>query len=403
MRTASFKPLLVLIVLAALGLAACDTNVPQKVEWTSGNDLAIIGPDTYDNDLPQYDGFAPGVAGFYVTAHNLNWTYAWNVNPALTSETLQNGQFFRIEYDQPGTYVVTVETTIEGQSYDDTVRVTIEAPTNLGQIQRLPQFNVLESAVGIAGLGGVLADSTITLLAPTNEAFVARFDEDGDGMVESDEIPAPEVLDDIIGTNIITEEITPEEIEGGATFTTLEGEEVTFQVSGDQITVVVRNDMGEVVSQARITEAGIPVSNGAIYQTSRVLIPGSASVDIMEQTAVDSVVVSGVFLPEGGFVTISDSTFAGLDGEPGTGDDLPQTSVIGVSEKLSAGFYRNIEIALEDSLQADQTLFAIPRRDAGVVGTFDPVTDVPYTDTAGPDDMTESTVFDSAEITIPEE
>jgi hypothetical protein len=99
--------------------------------------------------------------------------------------------------------------------------------------------------------------------------------------------------------------------------------------------------------------------------------------------------VAEVFLPEGGFVTMHDSTLA--DGET-------FQSVRGTSACLEPGVHRDVTVLLEEPLSEDDTLFAMPHRDTDNDCTYDFVTsdgsdDGPYTDDEG-------AVTDDAEITV---
>ncbi len=400
MRIASFKPLLLLVGLAVLGLAACDIAGEKNVTWEPGDELAIAPTgDQVAGDLPN-DRLAPGTAYFYVVGHNSAQSYTWSVSPEASSEVLQAEKFFRIEYDEPGTYTISVTTTIDGQEYTGTLPIDVEAPTAAGQVGRLSQFSALATVIGASEIS--IPDSSVTILAPSNEALRAEFDADESGTVEAEELPADSVLTSILETHVIPQTLTAEDITAGATFETVGGDEVTFQGSGEALTVVVMNDMGEIIAEAPATLTGLAVANGTVIELGGVLTPTSASVDFLDQTAVDSVTVASVYLAQGGFVAIHDSTL--LDG-------VVLGSVIGVSAELEAGIHNNVQVALfqdvpggvftQDSLQTDQTLIAMPHRDTNGNGTYDFITSAGTMD--GPYTRDGNAVVDPAAITVAEE
>jgi hypothetical protein len=115
-----------------------------------------------------------------------------------------------------------------------------------------------------------------------------------------------------------------------------------------------------------------------------------AAVSLTEQSTDGTVVtVDSARLDDGGFVTIHDSTL--LDGEA-------IGSVRGVSEYIEAGSVSDQTIELDDPVEDDDTLIAMPHRDSNGNESYDFVEsggdeDPPYTQEDG-------AVTDSAEITV---
>jgi len=105
-------------------------------------------------------------------------------------------------------------------------------------------------------------------------------------------------------------------------------------------------------------------------------------------TGGNSVTVDSVYVPEGGFVTIHDSSL--LEGE--TFD-----SVRGTSTYLEAGYHTNVTVMLDSAVDNDTTLIAMPHMDTDGDESYDFLTsdgadDGPYT-ADGP-------VTDSASVTV---
>ncbi|MDF9743963.1 MSCRAMM family adhesin SdrC [Natrinema sp. S1CR25-10] len=75
-----------------------------------------------------------------------------------------------------------------------------------------------------------------------------------------------------------------------------------------------------------------------------------------------SVVVDEVFVPEGGFVTMHDSSIA---------DGAVFESIRGTSEYLEAGLHRDVVIRLDDELEEDDALFGMAHRDTNDNNKYD--------------------------------
>ncbi|MDS0475085.1 hypothetical protein [Natrinema sp. 1APR25-10V2] len=81
-----------------------------------------------------------------------------------------------------------------------------------------------------------------------------------------------------------------------------------------------------------------------------------------QTTEGETVVVANATLASGGFVTIHDSSLL-------VGNVIG--SVIGTSEYLEAGTHEDIEITLDEPLEEDETLIAMPHRDTNQNETYD--------------------------------
>lgn len=126
-----------------------------------------------------------------------------------------------------------------------------------------------------------------------------------------------------------------------------------------------------------------------------------AAVTFADQIAQDglTVMVDSLFLPEGGYVALHDSTLFGTDGEPFTADDQPLSSVVGVSAYFGAGAQQEVQVMLfenvpgldapaDTALQTGQTLIAMPHQETSGNQQYDFLTsggseDGPYVDVEG--------------------
>jgi uncharacterized surface protein with fasciclin (FAS1) repeats len=126
---------------------------------------------------------------------------------------------------------------------------------------RLVKEADLESA-----LRGPGANDGRTIFAPTNEALLELLDANGNGEVESSEIPtnAADILQHHVLDSVFLAADVPE---SETAVTTLEGTDVTVVRSGDAVTV---NSGDETAS---VTVANVEVDNGVVHGIDTVLVP----------------------------------------------------------------------------------------------------------------------------------
>jgi hypothetical protein len=244
-------------------------------------------------------------------------------------------------------------------------------------------FDALANALVVAGLSDGNPDSDpidnpaddtlatggpFTLLAPTDEAFVAAFDTSGNDAVEGGELPGMEVLADILSYHVVTDSLGTSDIAAGQEEGTLAESELTFRTNGT-ITVEDGTDLTDDAAFTDITNRA--TSGGLLHGLDDLLLPPNASVSFNDQTSEGGATVNvrSVYVPEDGYVAIHDSTLL---------DDPPQVagSVIGVSEYLEAGVHNGLEITLFDVpgkdfdddmvLEGDQLLIAMPHEETNM-------------------------------------
>ncbi len=128
-----------------------------------------------------------------------------------------------------------------------------------------------------------------------------------------------------------------------------------------------------------------------VLTTGKAKIMNTASATFANQTSGGHYVeVESVFLPEGGFVTAHDGSLA---------DGAVFDSVRGTSAYLGAGYHENVGIVLDEPLDSQTTIIAMPHKDTNDNEQYDFVTsegeaDGPYTDSMG------NIVVDSGTVTI---
>ncbi|WP_435318599.1 DUF7282 domain-containing protein [Haloarchaeobius sp. TZWSO28] len=128
----------------------------------------------------------------------------------------------------------------------------------------------------------------------------------------------------------------------------------------------------------------------AVVDTAAVTLADEATATFDAQASGGHrVVVDSVFLPEGGFVTMHDSSLS-------EGDVFD--SVRGTSDYLAPGYHENVEVVLEQPMTEDGSLVAMPHMDSDGDMTYDFVDseggdDGPYTADGG-------AVVDAGNVTI---
>jgi len=139
----------------------------------------------------------------------------------------------------------------------------------------------------------------------------------------------------------------------------------------------------------------VNAGGNAVLDSGQVELANTADVNFSAQSSGGTtVVVDEVFLPEGGFVTMHDSSLQ---------DGATFESVRGTSEYLAPGIHRNVVVTLDDPLSDGDTLIAMPHQDTNGNEAYDFVTsdgqaDGPYTDDGAVVDPGEVTVSASVSI-----
>ena len=123
-------------------------------------------------------------------------------------------------------------------------------------------FNTLVAAVQAAGLVDALkAEGPLTVFAPTDEAFAQL----PAGTV--DDLLKPENKDqlvEILTYHVVPGRLTATEVTSMAGTTTLQGEQITFEVVDGKV----------YVDGAEVIQADVSTSNGVIHIIDQVILPG---------------------------------------------------------------------------------------------------------------------------------
>lgn len=123
-----------------------------------------------------------------------------------------------------------------------------------------PDFSTLVAALQEAGLVETLqGDGPFTVFAPTNAAFDKLLTDLG---ITADELLAQPDLADVLTYHVLSGNVMASDLTDGMTAETVNGEELTFDLSGDPM-----------VNDSMITSTDIEASNGIIHVIDTVLVP----------------------------------------------------------------------------------------------------------------------------------
>jgi PGF-CTERM protein len=150
------------------------------------------------------------------------------------------------------------------------------------------------------------------------------------------------------------------------------------------------NEMYDFVEDEGGADGPYADDDGAIVDTAATSLQSEASATFAAQTTGSNhVTVEQVFVPEGGFVTMHDSSI---------NDGAVFDSVRGTSEYLEPGLHRNVMVALDDPLNEDDSLVAMPHMDSNDNEMYDFVENEGGDDGPYADDN--DAVVDSGTVTV---
>jgi len=380
----STRYLYCLLLACAVGvfLTACDQS-SQNIDYEPGEGVDVDGPSTLV--VPNYD--STGEAEYIVKAFTIEKEYNWSVEGANLQGTKRDGEVaVAATADTSAEYTVTVETTVDGETETGSATGAATYPDAATQLDRY-SLETFTAAASATGLTGAIGERGRTALIPTDAAFVAALDTSGNDKIEDAEMPAPDVLSQILQYHVIpSAALRSGDISDGQTVTTAlgAGAELTFnKPSGGGLTVD-----GDASSAAK-TGPDIASDGATLHKIDGVLLPATA-VSINDQAVnrdtvanVDSVGVAGTFLSEGGFMVLHEASSG---------------NVIGNSDYLEPGFYGNVDaldVELDNQLSDTTDVVAMPHKDTNDNQTYDfPGDDGPYTRDGAP-------VTDTSTVTTP--
>ncbi len=140
-------------------------------------------------------------------------------------------------------------------------------------------FSTLVSLVQAAGLADALATTDgLTVFAPTNEAFAKL-----PAVVVEYVTANPELLTQVLQYHVVAGKVMSADLSDGMKAATLQGDELTFAVSG----------AGVKVDGANVVTADIEASNGVIHVVDTVLIPPVTLPEVDPLAVTGNIVIAG--------------------------------------------------------------------------------------------------------------
>lgn len=111
-------------VLLAVTLTSCDLG-SQNIEFKAGSSLTVNGPSS----VTLSESTSKASAEYFVRAFTIKQDYSWSASgSAEVVNVRRDGEYVDVEFSEPGTYEVTVTTTIDGEEYTGTKATSVSAP-----------------------------------------------------------------------------------------------------------------------------------------------------------------------------------------------------------------------------------------------------------------------------------
>eukprot|EP01023_Acetabularia_acetabulum_P047718 TRINITY_DN5032_c0_g3_i2.p1 TRINITY_DN5032_c0_g3~~TRINITY_DN5032_c0_g3_i2.p1 ORF type:complete len:216 (-),score=46.21 TRINITY_DN5032_c0_g3_i2:351-998(-) len=145
--------------------------------------------------------------------------------------------------------------------------VEVEKESVLDKIKTHDDLSILLAALEATGLDEALDDSeaTLTLFAPTNEAFAALIEDLGvtpEELLADSELVSPILLYHVVGDQALKST----KLTDGQEVTTLQGGTLTITISGHMVTIVGMS------SEAAVEKADIKAGHSIIHKIDAVLL-----------------------------------------------------------------------------------------------------------------------------------
>lgn len=164
-----------------------------------------------------------------------------------------------------------------------------------------PDFSILVSALQKAELVETLqGDGPFTVFAPTNAAFEQLLK---DLDITAEELLAQPDLAKVLTYHVVAGKVLAADLTDGMTAATVNGEEVTFDLSGDPM-----------VNKAMITATDIEATNGVIHVIDSILVPTNFTlqeVKMEEEKVADTgiesntTIIVGILMTAGALLFVS--------------------------------------------------------------------------------------------------
>ncbi|MCR8969392.1 fasciclin domain-containing protein [Facklamia sp. 7083-14-GEN3] len=174
----------------------------------------------------------------------------------------------------------TTKDDMDEESDEDTTTENVDKEMDIvATAQDNEDFSILAEALEEADLVETLQeDGPFTVFAPTDEAFAQLF-EDLD--ITKEELLAQPDLDKVLTYHVVSDKVMADDLEDGMTVETVNGEEISFDLSEDE----------PLVNDSIISTTDLEASNGVIHVVDAVLVPEGFE---LQETEEDMAVAPGM-------------------------------------------------------------------------------------------------------------
>jgi uncharacterized surface protein with fasciclin (FAS1) repeats len=298
-----------LALVLLLGLSACDESIPSGVEpeqetigetLRSGDiqnldEFALVADSVglYDEVLDDEDGtytvfvstlndieFEPLLPWQSGSPELLSTVLEYHIveGQALTMSDLEGGQTLQTLSGTELTVQATSDTTLvaDDQPFDvgaanvqasngvfHVIERTLRGGTTIAnRVILTPALSQLETALAREQLVSTFQGSgPFTVFAPTNDAFLAALDANGDGEIEASEYP--DNLGSILQHHVVQGNVRAGDLENGQELVTLNNDTLTVGISDGTVTV----------DNATVVAPNLKSTNGVSHGIDAVLLP----------------------------------------------------------------------------------------------------------------------------------
>ncbi|MGY6521589.1 MAG: fasciclin domain-containing protein [Mongoliitalea sp.] len=175
---------------------------------------------------------------------------------------------------------------------DDDMRPEMEAPNLVDAASQAGLSTLLTAVQAIPGLAPALLEApAITVFAPTNDAFGAALTAFNAADLNElvDALGGAENLEVVLGFHVVPAVAFAADLNPTNTFTTLAGQQLTVNRSGNAVTVV-----DAAGNTANVVTADVRISNGVVHVIDRVLLPEIQLPEVPAPNLVDAATSAGL-------------------------------------------------------------------------------------------------------------
>jgi uncharacterized surface protein with fasciclin (FAS1) repeats len=259
-----------------------DHNILEAAVLAAGLETTLTGDGPFTLFAPTdaaFEALPPGTVDALlgdIPALTDILTYHVVASPVLStsladglSAVTVNGKNIEVSINPDGVFINEAQVTVSDIITENGIVHVIDAVllppriTVVDVVVNSPEHTILETAVGLAGLGGVLSeDGPFTLFAPTDAAFEAL----PEGLLQSLIDDPSGALVSVLTYHVIAGEILSTDLVDGQSATTINGDNIVVSITAE----------GVLINDALVTMADIVTDNGVVHVIDAVLVPATS-------------------------------------------------------------------------------------------------------------------------------